>query len=61
MNGESPGISEEALLELRKITFSYKLRKGEKLQVFNDLSLKVRYAEFLGIAGEKDMILALKA
>jgi len=51
MNGESLGISEEALLELRNITFSYKLRKGEKLQVFNDLSLKVRYAEFLGIAG----------
>ena len=51
MNGESLGISEEALLELRNITFSYKLRKGGKLQVFNDLSLKVRYAEFLGIAG----------
>ena len=51
MNGESLGISEEALLELRNITFSYKLRRGEKLQVFNDLSLKVRYAEFLGIAG----------
>ena len=53
MNGESPGISEEALLELRNITFSYKLRKGEKLQVFNDLSPKVRYAEFLGIAGKR--------
>ncbi|MCD6421473.1 MAG: ABC transporter ATP-binding protein [Thaumarchaeota archaeon] len=41
----------EALLELREIVFSYRMRGGGRLQVFDGLSLKVRYAEFLGIAG----------
>ena len=45
------GRIEEAILELRSIAFSYKMREGEMLQVFNELSLKIRYAEFLGISG----------
>ena len=44
-------ITREALLELREIVFSYTMRGGGRLQVFDGLSLKVRYAEFLGIAG----------
>jgi len=44
-------ITREALLELREIVFSYEMRGGRRLQVFDGLSLKVRYAEFLGIAG----------
>ncbi len=43
--------STEPLLELRNISFSYTMREGKKLQVFDNLSLKVQYAEFLGIAG----------
>ena len=41
----------EPLLRLRDISFSYLMRKGERLQVFEKLSLSVSYAEFLGIAG----------
>jgi len=41
----------EPILELRGITFSYSMRRGERFVVFDDLSLKVHYAEFLGIAG----------
>ena len=41
----------EHLLELREVSFSYVMRGGEKLQVFDKLSLSVSYAEFLGIAG----------
>ncbi len=51
MRGNNSREIEEALLELRDITFGYKMRGGEKLKVFDGLSLSVRYAEFLGIAG----------
>lgn len=51
MRGNNSREIEEALLELRNITFGYKMRGGEKLKVFDGLSLSVRYAEFLGIAG----------
>lgn len=46
MNG-----SRESVLELREICFSYKLRRGDQLRIFDHLSLNVYYAEFLGIAG----------
>ncbi|MCF8885271.1 MAG: ABC transporter ATP-binding protein [Nitrososphaerota archaeon] len=46
MNG-----SRESILELKEICFSYKLRRGDKLRIFDHLSLNVYYAEFLGIAG----------
>ena len=51
MRGSNSREIKEALLELRDITFGYKMRGGEKLKVFDGLSLSVRYAEFLGIAG----------
>lgn len=41
----------EALLDLRNISFGYRMRKGDRLQVFENLSLKISYAEFVGIAG----------
>lgn len=41
----------EAILEVRGISFSYTMREGKKLHVFEDFSLDVRYAEFLGITG----------
>ncbi|MCX8187053.1 MAG: ABC transporter ATP-binding protein [Nitrososphaeria archaeon] len=41
----------ENILELRDISFSYSMRGGKKLRVFDNLSLSVSYAEFLGIAG----------
>ncbi|MCS7126571.1 MAG: ABC transporter ATP-binding protein [Aigarchaeota archaeon] len=45
------GKSAETLLELRNISFSYRMRKGDRLLVFNDLSMVISYAEFIGIAG----------
>lgn len=48
MSGASP---REAILELRNISFGYRLRRGENIRVFDGLSLSVSYAEFLGIAG----------
>jgi ABC-type glutathione transport system ATPase component len=50
MNG--PSIK-EPILELRNIVFGYRLRKGENIRIFDDLSLDVKYAEFIGIAGPK--------
>ncbi len=41
----------ETLISLRNISFSYKMRKGDRLQVFDNISLDVLYAEFIGIAG----------
>ncbi len=51
MSGGEVERIEEAILELRSVRFGYRMRGGEKLQVFDGLSLSVRYAEFLGIAG----------
>ena len=41
----------EPILELREISFSYPTREGNRIEVFNNFSLSVRYNEFLGIAG----------
>ncbi|MEN2974743.1 MAG: ABC transporter ATP-binding protein [Candidatus Caldarchaeales archaeon] len=41
----------ETLLDLRNISFSYKMRKGDRLQIFDGLSLVITYAEFVGVAG----------
>jgi len=41
----------EHILEARGISYGYHLRKGTNLQVLENLSLAVRYAEFLGVVG----------
>lgn len=41
----------EELIALREICFSYKMRKGDRLLIFENLSLDIMYAEFVGIAG----------
>lgn len=45
------GKTDDALLVLRNISFSYKMRKGGKLIIFDNLSLNIMFAEFVGIAG----------
>lgn len=41
----------EQLLELRDVTHVYSLRSGSSLKVIENLSLQVKYGEFLGIVG----------
>ncbi|MCS7146368.1 MAG: ABC transporter ATP-binding protein [Nitrososphaerota archaeon] len=41
----------EALLELRDVSHGYSLRAGATLRVIENLSLEVRFNEFLGIVG----------
>ncbi|MEM3096391.1 MAG: ABC transporter ATP-binding protein [Nitrososphaerota archaeon] len=41
----------EAILKARNISHSYRTRKGGVLEVIRDISLDVRYGEFLGIVG----------
>jgi len=43
--------TDETLLMLKNISFSYKMRKGDKLPIFDSLSLSIMFAEFVGIAG----------
>ncbi|MEM1583188.1 MAG: ABC transporter ATP-binding protein [Nitrososphaerota archaeon] len=45
------GKDDEALLALKNISFSYKMRKGDRLLIFDNLSLNIMFAEFVGIAG----------
>ena len=41
----------EAILEVRNVYFSYKMRRGGELPVLQGLSLTIYYAEFVGIVG----------
>ena len=43
--------AKEAILELRDIHFSYRLRRGGELPVLKGLSLTIYYAEFVGVIG----------
>lgn len=45
------GKIDEPLLVLRNVSFSYKMRKGDRLLIFDNLSLSIVFAEFVGITG----------